>query len=108
MLCHNYFGEGEEPPVIRSFKHKGLEKFFLTDSKKGIQPKHATKLAQILAALDAADTIGFMDVPGWELHTLKGEEEGVWSIKVNGNWRVTFLFHEEEKYAEVVDYRDYH
>ena len=98
--------------MIRSFKHKELEKFFLANSKKGIQPKHATKLTDILAALGAAQTIAFVDIPGWNLHQLKGDEAMVWSVKVNGNWRVTFLFTEKtdenEGYAEVLDYRDYH
>jgi proteic killer suppression protein len=98
--------------MIRSFKHKGLEKFFLANSRKGIQPKHATKLTDILTVLDAASVLASMDVPGWELNGLKGDEAGTWSVKVNGNWRVTFLFTEKtdenEGYAEIVDYRDYH
>jgi len=92
--------------MIQSFKHKGLEKFFTTGSKAGIQPAHATKLLEQLSLLNAAERIGNMDVEGWDLHPLKGTLKGHWSIKVNGNWRLTFRF--DETNAEVVDYQDYH
>ena len=47
-----------------------------------------------------------MNVPGWDLHKLQGNLEGYWSVKVNGNWRLTFKF--ENGHAEIVDYQDYH
>jgi proteic killer suppression protein len=92
--------------MIQSFKHKGLEKFFTTGSKAGIQPAHANKLLEQLSLLNAAERVGNMDVEGWDLHPLKGTLKGHWSIKVNGNWRLTFRF--EDTHAEVVDYQDYH
>lgn len=92
--------------MIKSFKHSGLEKFFKTGSKAGIQPAHAAKLEILLGFLDAATDISNMDVSGWHLHPLKGELKGHWSVKVNGNWRMTFRFTETD--AEVVDYQDYH
>lgn len=92
--------------MIRSFKHRGLKKFFETGSKAGIQPVHAAKLEVQLGFLDAATTPNNMAVPGWDLHPLKGELEGHWSVKVNGNWRLTFRFSGTD--AEVVDYQDYH
>jgi proteic killer suppression protein len=92
--------------VILSFRHRGLERFFLTGSKAGIQPAHARKLEEILTALDAASSPEEMKTPGWDLHSLKGNMAGHWSVKVNGNWRVTFRFNGED--AEVVDYQDYH
>ena len=54
--------------MIKSFAHKGLEKFFLTGSKAGIQPSHADKLARQLAILNVAKAPGEMDKPGWKLH----------------------------------------
>jgi proteic killer suppression protein len=93
----DYYG-----PVIKSFKHKGLRKFFQTGSTAGIQPKHKVKLADQLDWLDSAVTVQDMDVPGWQLHELKGR----WSVSVNGNWRMTFEF--ENADAFVVDYEDYH
>ena len=92
--------------MIRSFRHAGLEKFFLTGSKAGIQPAHARKLAIQLFTLDLAKSAADMAVNGWDLHPLKGKLAGHWSIKVNGNWRVVFSF--EGKDAILVDYRDYH
>jgi proteic killer suppression protein len=92
--------------MIRSFKHRGLEKFYETGSKAGIQPTHANRLEKLLTALDAADNVAAMDAPGWNLHSLQGSLTGHWSVKVNGNWRLTFRFIAGD--AEVVDYQDYH
>jgi len=92
--------------VIRNFRHSGLENFFKTGSKAGIQPAHANKLADQLAVLDHAEEVSEMNIPGWKLHPLKGELAGHWSVKVNGNWRMTFRFEDGDAY--IVDYRDYH
>jgi proteic killer suppression protein len=92
--------------VIRSFKHAGLEKFFRTGSKAGIQPNHAKKLRVLLTALDAASNPLQMDGSGWGFHALSGVLKGHWAVSVNGNWRITFTFRGED--AEVVDYLDYH
>jgi len=92
--------------VIRSFKHAGLERFFKTSSKAGIQPSHAKKLRVLLTALDAASNPLEMNGPGWGFHALSGSLKGHWAVSVNGNWRLTFTFTGED--AEVVDYRDYH
>lgn len=92
--------------MIRSFKHAGLERFFTTGSKAGIQPAHARKLNVLLTALDEAEKPLDMGFAGWNLHELKGEMTGCWSVKVNGNWRITFRF--EGIDAVLVDYQDYH
>lgn len=92
--------------MIRSFRHKGLERFFLTRSRAGIQPEHARKLTVQLGYLNVAREPKDMDVSGWALHPLKGDLTGHWSVKVNGNWRLTFRFAGED--VEVVDYQDYH
>jgi toxin HigB-1 len=92
--------------MIRSFKHAGLEKFFNTGSKAGIQPKHASKLELQLGVLDGASESNQMNVPGWDFHPLKGALEGHFAVKVNGNWRLTFRFLGSD--AEVVNYLDYH
>jgi len=92
--------------VIQSFRHAGIEKFFLTGSKAGIQPKHADKLSIQLLALNNSKSAKDMDVPSWKLHELKGKLAGHWSIWVNGNWRLTFAFEGED--AVLVDYQDYH
>ena len=92
--------------MIRSFKHKGLERFFKTGSKAGINARFASKLERQLSALDAASDVRQMGVPSWELHALHGDLVGHWAVKVNGNWRLTFRFTGED--AEVVDLQDYH
>ncbi len=78
--------------MIRSFRHKGVEKFFLTGSKAGIQPHHAKRLRRQLSSLNEAIRPEMMNAPGWKLHSLSGEFEGHWAITVNANWRLTFSF----------------
>ncbi len=92
--------------MIREFKHKGLEKFFLRGLKSGIQAKHAGRIRLIIGRLHAATTPKDMDLPGLVLHELLGSRKGTWSVKVSGNWRITFEFRGEDAYA--VDYEDYH
>lgn len=92
--------------MIKSFRHKGLQKFFEKGSKAGIQPHHSTRLRMQLVALNTAQSIDDMDIPGFRLHQLKGTEKGRWSIWVNGNWRVTFEF--IDGHVFVLDYEDYH
>lgn len=92
--------------MIVSFRHKGLRNFFESGSTAGIQPKHAKRLRLQLAALDTASAIGDMDIPGFRLHRLSGEQSERWSIWVNGNWRVTFEFRDANVY--IIDYEDYH
>lgn len=91
--------------MIKSFRHAGLEKFFKTGSKAGIQPAHSGKLEEQLTVLDSAKQPSDMDHPAWRLHRLKGKEK-LWSVWVNGNWRMTFMFEGED--AILVDYLDYH
>lgn len=92
--------------MIKSFVHRGLEQFFLTGSKAGIQPRHAVRLRLILAQLNQARTVDDMNIPTLRLHELKGNRKGTWSVTVQANWRVTFRFIAGN--AEVVDYEDYH
>lgn len=92
--------------MIKSFKHKGLEVFFATGSKKGIIPDHADKLSRILDRLDASISVRDMDLPSYKLHKLSGDKKGMWSVTVNGNWRVVFYFEGQD--AILVDYLDYH
>jgi proteic killer suppression protein len=92
--------------MIKSFRHAGVERFFLTDSKSGIQPKHAKRLRLQLTTLDAATGPNDMNLPGWRLHSLKGDLRGYWAVWVDENWRLTFRF--DGAHAELVDYQDYH
>jgi toxin HigB-1 len=92
--------------MIQSFLHKGLANFYATGSVAGIQSSHAKRLKMLLAALDTAVSVQDMDVPGFRLHRLKGKEAQRWSVRVSGNWRLTFEFREGQ--AHVIDYEDYH
>ena len=92
--------------MIQSFKHKGLKQFYESGSKRGIQAAHALRLRMQLAALDTAQTIEDLDIPGYRLHRLSGARKATWSITVSGNWRITFEFKEGNVY--IVDYEDYH
>lgn len=92
--------------MIRQFKHKGLEKLFETGNAKGVRPEHGPRLRRILALLETAGVIDDMDLPGLNLHELKGKRKGTWSVKVSGNWRVTFQITGGHVYN--VSYEDYH
>ncbi len=92
--------------MIRSFRHKGVERFFRSGSRAGIQAMHAPRLARQLSAFDSASHPEDMNRPGWDWHPLKGNLSGHWSVRVNGNWRLTFTF--ENGDAVLVDYQDYH
>lgn len=92
--------------MIKSFKHKGLERFYLTGSVKGIQAIHQNRLRMILNYLDEAEIVENMNLPIFKLHKLKGDMKNLWSVTVQANWRVTFEFINGNAY--IVDYQDYH
>ncbi len=92
--------------MIRSFRHKGVERFFNSGSCAGIQASHAPRLARQLSALNVASRPQDMKRPGLDWHALKGGHSGHWSVSVNGNWRLTFAF--ENGDAILVYYQDYH
>jgi len=92
--------------VIKSFRHKGLQRFFESGSKAGIKTQHERRLRLMLSRLDDATKPSDMDAPGWKLHPLKGEMKGSWSVWVDASWRLTFMF--EGNDAVLVDYDDYH
>ena len=94
--------------MIKSFRHRGVEKFFRAGSKVGIQPKHANKLRLQLFALDNAKSPEDMNAPGWKLHTLAGDLNDHWAIWVSGNWRLIFRYDEKTNTASDIDLIDYH
>jgi proteic killer suppression protein len=92
--------------VIKSFRHKGVERFFLKGIRSGNQAAHAARLGRQLQRLEVARRPQDMNVPGWKLHPLKGELKGRWAVWVSGNWRLTFEFDGEN--VILIDYQDYH
>ena len=92
--------------MIQKFKHKGLKQLFESGMVSGVNPQHTKRLRLILALLETAETLEDMDLPGLNLHELKGKRKGTWALKVSGNWRVTFRL--EQGDALDVNYEDYH
>jgi proteic killer suppression protein len=76
--------------MIQKFKHKGLKRLFESGTSSGVNPQHVNRIRMILALLETAEIIEDMDLPGLELHPLRGNREGTWAVKVSGNWRITF------------------
>ena len=74
--------------MIQSFRHKGLKRLYEEDDPRGVPAEHLTKLRNILARLDAAVSVEDMDLPGFNLHTLKGQLRGFMAVTVRANWRV--------------------
>lgn len=92
--------------MIKSIKHKGLEKFFLKGDTSGINSGHAKKISNRLVFLNRAKNVQDMDLPGFRLHSLKGDLKDHWAVDVSGNYRITFKF--EDGHAYILDYQDYH
>jgi toxin HigB-1 len=92
--------------AIKTFKHKGLQKFFESGRKTGIQAAYANKIGRILDRLHSATEAKDMNAPGYDFHPLKGKLTGFYSVHVNGNWTIIFQF--ENGDAKNVDLVDYH
>ena len=92
--------------MIKSWQHKGLQKFFETGSKAGIQPKHAEVLELLLFQLASAVQPEDMNTPGNYFHKLSGDLDGFYSVKVDKAWRLIFKFNIND--ATLVDYVNYH
>lgn len=92
--------------MIKLFRNKGLREYYESGNKRGINPDHTSKLARIQDRLDASVQPSDMNLPGYHLHQLSGQEKGTWSVRESGNWRVTFKFEGED--ATDIDYLDYH
>ena len=92
--------------MIVSFRHRGLERFFVTGTGRVYDPNMPADCGWYWVDSSAAESPKDMDLPGLRLHPLKGKLKGRWSVIISGNWRVTFTF--DGKDAVLVDYEDYH
>jgi proteic killer suppression protein len=92
--------------VIKSFRHKGLARYFEKNDRRGIDARHSSRIKRVIDALDQATSPEQLNIPGWRLHQLTGDRKGTWSVSVSGNWRITFEF----SGTDVVDVNleDYH
>ena len=78
--------------MILTFKHKGLEAFFVTGRMAGIQPIHAKRLRELLTALNLASGPQDLNRPSWRLHGLSGDRAGFHAVTVPANWRLSLRF----------------
>ena len=92
--------------MITRFRHKGLARFFETGDTRGINAQHAAWLRVLLTALNVSSDPSGMNLPGFRLHPLKGQQKGYWAVSVSGNWRLIFEF--KDGNATNVDLVDYH
>lgn len=92
--------------MIKSFKHKGLERLFIKGNVSGVQADYAPRITLMLDAIDAAEQVKELDIPGFRLHRLKGDKRNLWSARVSANWRITFEFEDGDAY--ILDLEDYH
>ena len=91
--------------MIKSFKCRDTEKLFNDlDVRKF---RNILRPARIkLEALDAVVSLNSLRVPpGNRLEQLKGARKGQYSIRINDQWRICFVWREESAYdVEIVDY----
>ena len=92
--------------MIESFKHKNLKRLYEQGHRGGIGTNIRDRVERILLVLDEAQTLAEIDIPGYRLHPLTGQRQGLWSVRVTGNWRITFRFEDGNVYD--VDLEDYH
>lgn len=92
--------------MIKSFKHKGLQRFFVAGDARGLTSSHIPRLSRLLDAMEQAEQVNELDVPGWYLHRLKGDMKHLHSLRVTGNWRITFEFIDGD--VHIVNLEDYH
>lgn len=91
--------------MIRSFRHRGLQRFYERDDRSLIRPDLQDRIEVMLAQLDVASSPEAMRLPHYRLHALKGNLKGYWSVTVKANWRIIFRFQGEDVYdVELIDY----
>ncbi|MBS9431991.1 MULTISPECIES: type II toxin-antitoxin system RelE/ParE family toxin [Photorhabdus] len=92
--------------MIKSWKHKGLRKYYEKGTTAGIVAHHANRLDLLLNALDLASGLNDLSLPSFQLHPLTGDRKGIWAVSVSSNWRLTFEFNDGDVY--ILNYEDYH
>ena len=91
--------------MIRSFKHRGLKRLYERDDRSGIRPDVLDSVEDILARLAEADATQALNLPGYRLHSLKGDWNGFWSVTVRANWRVILCFQGADAFdVELIDH----
>ena len=91
--------------MIRSFRHKGLQELFETGASRRVRQDLAGRALRRLDALEEAQTLDALNIPGFNFHPLRGKPTR-YSLHVNGPWCITFEWDEGE--ALRVDLEQYH
>lgn len=92
---------------IEEIKDKYLENFYYKGTTKGINPDHIEKLGYVLDSIASADSLfDLKKIYRDQFAEKKGSGKGVYSIKINGNWRITFQI--KDGAVVFLDYVDYH
>ena len=92
--------------MIRSFQHKGLQRFWTRSDTSGLRPDWISKVERLLEALDVARSPQDMAIIGTGFHALRGDLKGRYALTVSRNWRLTFGWDGED--AIDVNLEDYH
>jgi toxin HigB-1 len=92
--------------MIVSFRHRGLKALFEKGDRRRVPAEHVAKIERVLARLDEASEVRHMNLPGFRLHSLKGDRAGSWAVTISANWRIVFRF--AGGHASEVDLIDYH
>lgn len=91
--------------MIRSFRHRGLARFFNDADPRGIAPDLRGRVTRRLSALHAATSPQNLNLPGFDFHALRGKPKR-YSVHVNGPWCITFEWRDGD--ALHVDLENYH
>lgn len=92
--------------MIASFKSKALQRFYETGSPRGLSVQDVARVSRVLRALDEASKPEDVDLPGYRFHALIGQDRGRYSVRITGNWRITFGWNGED--VVDVELEDYH
>jgi proteic killer suppression protein len=92
--------------MIKSFKHRGLKRFYERGDGSGLNAEYLEKIKNILTMLDVTTDLKELNLPSFRLHKLSGDLKGFWSVTVRSNWRIIFRF--ENEHVQDVDFVDYH
>ncbi|MEX1283856.1 MAG: type II toxin-antitoxin system RelE/ParE family toxin [Desulfobacterales bacterium] len=91
--------------MIKSFKHKGLAELFEHGHSRKVRQDLQARSLRRLDALDQAESLTELNVPGFNFHGLQGMPKR-YSIHVNGPWCITFEWEDGDVWK--IDLEQYH
>ena len=92
--------------MIKKIISKKLKLYFQKGDASRLPAADMDKIQTILYLLETCTSVEQLNLPGFNLHPLKGTYAGFWAVTVRANWRIVFRFENEE--ATDIDYIDYH